>query len=117
MTWNDLITPDPAESARFYGELFGWSTNEVEGGNGYRVILNAGRSNGGMLALDPRMGAAPPSWMPYFGHEAVERLVGEVAGWGGQVLNGPMPMPQGTIAVLGDPQNAVFAVWTGGYDD
>jgi predicted enzyme related to lactoylglutathione lyase len=117
MTWNDLITPDPGESARFYGELFGWATDEVEGGNGYRVISNGGRSNGGMMPLDPRMGSTPPNWMPYFGHEDVERLVTEVAGWGGQVFNGPMQMPQGKIAVLGDPQNAAFAVWTGGYED
>ena len=31
MTWNDLITPDPAHSARFYGDLFGWTTEEVAG--------------------------------------------------------------------------------------
>jgi uncharacterized protein len=116
MTWNDLITPDPGLSARFYGDLFGWTTEEVEGAGGYRVIRNGERTNGGMMPLDPRMGATPPNWMPYFGHEDVERLVGEVAGWGGQVYNGPMKMPQGTIAVLGDPQNAAFAVWTGEYD-
>ena len=65
------------------------------------------------MPLDPRMGSTPPNWMPYFGHEDVERLVTEVAEWGGQVFNGPMPMWEGKIAVLGDPQNAAFAVWTG----
>ena len=30
--------------------------------------------------------------------------MGEVAGWAGQVFNGPMTMSQGTIAVLGDLQ-------------
>jgi predicted enzyme related to lactoylglutathione lyase len=117
MTWNDLITPEPELSARFYGDLFGWTTQEVEGGSGYRVIRNGERTNGGMMPLDPRMGATPPNWMPYFGHEDVEQLVTEVADWGGQVFNGPMKMVQGTIAVLGDPQNAAFAVWTGEYDD
>ena len=38
MTWNDLITPDPEDSAQFYGDLFGWTTEEVEGAGGYRVI-------------------------------------------------------------------------------
>jgi predicted enzyme related to lactoylglutathione lyase len=55
--------------------------------------------------------------MPYFGHEDVERLLTEVPGLGGQVFNGPVKMPQGTIAVLGDPQGAAFAVWSGEYDD
>jgi predicted enzyme related to lactoylglutathione lyase len=117
LTWNDLITPDPADSARFYGELFGWTTEEIPGAGGYRVIKNGERTNGGMMPLDRRMGATPPNWMPYFGHEDIDRLLEEVAGLGGQVFNGPMRMPQGSIAVLGDPQGAAFAVWTGEYDD
>jgi predicted enzyme related to lactoylglutathione lyase len=119
MTWNDLVTPDPESAARFYGELLGWTTTEIPDAGGYRVIRNGERSNGGMMPLDPeRMGSgSPPSWMPYFGHEDVERLAGEVEGVGGRVLNGPLRMPQGTIAVLADPQGAVFALWTGEYED
>jgi uncharacterized protein len=117
MTWNDLLTPDPGTSARFYGELFGWTTEELPDAGGYRVISNDGRSNGGIMAIDPRMGSVPPNWMPYFGHEDVERLLGEVGGVGGQVRTGPYKMAQGTIAVLSDPQGASFAVWTGEYDD
>jgi uncharacterized protein len=117
MTWNDLITPEPEESAKFYGDLFGWRTQEVEGGSGYRVIFNGERSNGGMMPLDPRMGSTPANWMPYFGHADVTRLVEEVADFGGQVLNGPMQMWQGKIAVLGDPHGAAFAIWTGSYDE
>ena len=105
MTWNDLVTPDPDGAARFYGELFGWTTEEVPGAGGYRVIRNGGRANGGMVRLDPaRMAGTPANWMPYFGHEDVERLVTEVGGLGGQAFNGPTQMPQGTIAVLGDPR-------------
>jgi hypothetical protein len=58
----------------------------------------------------------PPNWMPYFGHEDLEHALAEVGGLGGQVFNGPVRMPQGSIAVLGDPQGAAFAVWTGEYD-
>jgi len=46
-----------------------------------------------------------------------EKLLGEIPGLGGQVLNGPVRMPQGTIAVLRDPQGAVFAVWSGEYEE
>jgi predicted enzyme related to lactoylglutathione lyase len=117
LTWNDLITPDPAAAAAFYAELFGWSAEEIPDAGGYRVIKNGERSNGGILARDPRMAETPANWMPYFGHEDVERLVDEVGGHGGQVLSGPMRMPAGTIAVLCDPQGAGFAVWSGSYDD
>ena len=118
MTWNDLITPDPEGAAEFYGKLFGWTTEEIPQAGGYRVIRNGERANGGIMPLDrERMGDAPPNWMPYFGHEDVERLAGEIDGLGGRLFNGPMHMPQGSIAVLGDPQGAVFAVWTGQYED
>jgi predicted enzyme related to lactoylglutathione lyase len=120
LSWNDLLTPDPEASTRFYGDLFGWTTKEMQGGEGYRVIYNGEAGNGGMLPLRPEMGPTPPNWMPYFGHEDVERLAKEIGGLGGQLFNGPMPLPQGTdgtIAVFGDPQGAAFAVFTGEFDD
>ncbi len=113
LTWNDLLTPDVEKAAAFYGDLFGWTTSEIPGGDGYRAIGNGGRSNGGMMPTTN----APPSWMPYFGHEDVEKLLGEIEGLGGEVHSGPVKLPQGTIAVLGDPQGAVFAVWTGEYEE
>jgi uncharacterized protein len=117
LAWNDLLTPEPEVSARFYGELFGWTADEIPGAGGYRVIKNGEHSNGGIMAIDPRMGSVPPHWLPYFGHEDVERLLGEIPGLGGQVFAGPMQMAQGTIAVVGDPQGAAFAVWTGAYEE
>jgi predicted enzyme related to lactoylglutathione lyase len=106
MTWNDLLTPDAEAAAGFYGELFGWTTEEMPDSGGYRVIRNGERGNGGIMPLDPEgMGAnTPPSWMPYFGHEDVERLVKEVDGLSGRVFNGPIRLPHGTFAVLGDPR-------------
>jgi predicted enzyme related to lactoylglutathione lyase len=112
MTWNDLVTPDPDGAADFYGKLFGWTIEEIPEAQGYRVIRNGERTNGGMLPTE-----GPANWLPYFGHDDVERLTQEIGGLGGQLYNGPVHMLQGTIAVLGDPQGAVFAVWTGQYDD
>ena len=116
LTWNDLNTPDPQGAERFYGGLLGWTFEEMPDSGGYRIIRNGERTNGGVMPQDPGQGV-PPHWMPYFGHEDVDRLVGEAGGLGAQVLAGPMRMPQGSIAVLSDPQGAVFGVWTGEYDD
>jgi uncharacterized protein len=41
--WNELETTDPAAATRFYGDLFGWSTRPVEGGDGYLVIEHGDR--------------------------------------------------------------------------
>jgi predicted enzyme related to lactoylglutathione lyase len=112
LTWNDLITPDADAATAFYGALFGWEFEEMEGGMGYRVIKNGDRMNGGVF---PRTDI-PPHWMPYFGHEDVDRAVADVPGLGGQVLNGPVQMPQGSIATFADPNGAGFSLWTGSYD-
>jgi len=113
LTWNDLTTPDADVAARFYGAVFGWEFEEIPQAEGYRVIKNADRMNGGVF---PRADV-PPYWMPYFGHEDVDRALAEIPDLGGQVLAGPMRMPQGSIAVFADPTGAVFALWTGQYED
>ena len=59
----------------------------------------------------------PSNWMPYFGIGDVQAALGGVPELGGRLLAGPMQMPQGSIAVFADPQGAVFALWTGEYDD
>ncbi len=118
MTWNDLLTTDPEAAARFYGDLFGWTTQEMPGSGGYRVILNGERSNGGISPLHSEtMPGAPPAWIPYFGHEDVDGLLGEIEDLGARVLVGPVQVPAGRFALLADPQGAVFAVMTGDYDD
>lgn len=115
LTWCDLLTRDADAAEAFYGGLFGWTFEAIPGGQGYRVIKNGERSNGGIQPLETP--ETPPSWMPYFGHEDLGRLLGEIDGLGGRVFNGPIQMPQGSIAVLGDPQGAAFAVWTGEYEE
>jgi predicted enzyme related to lactoylglutathione lyase len=118
LAWNDLLTPEPGESAGFYGDLFGWTIDEIPGAGGSRVIRNGERSNGGIMAIDPRMGSVPPNWLPYFGHEDVERLSEEVVGLGGQVRTGPVKVPAGRFVVLADPQGATFAALTSdAYDE
>jgi predicted enzyme related to lactoylglutathione lyase len=115
MTWNDLVTHDPDGAIAFYGEVFGWTFNEMPDAGGYHVIFNGERSNGGLMPIDPNGPNA--HWWPYFGHEDVERAVGEAEALGGRLFAGPKQMPAGSIAVLGDAQGAVFALWTGSYED
>jgi predicted enzyme related to lactoylglutathione lyase len=112
MTWNDLTTPDVDAAARFYAGWLGWRIEEIPGAEGYRVIFNGERSNGGMRP-DPSM---PPFWMPYFGIEDVEDGMDRVRELGGTVHAGPVPVPQGRFAAVADPQGAAFAIWAGTYD-
>jgi predicted enzyme related to lactoylglutathione lyase len=117
LTWNDLITPDVEEAARFYGEWLGWTTQEKA--NGYRVIRNGGRTNGGIQPLPPEVLGpdVPPHWLPYFGTDGLERALGRVRELGGRVLLGPVSGSAGEEVVIADPQGATCALWAGDYDD
>jgi predicted enzyme related to lactoylglutathione lyase len=114
MAWNDLITPDPDAARAFYGGLFGWTIEEIPGAGGYRSIKNGEAANGGVFPME----GVPPAWIPYFGHEDVERVVARMDELGGRVITGPMPVPSGQFAILGDPQGATFGVlMSNAYDD
>jgi predicted enzyme related to lactoylglutathione lyase len=103
-----------AEAAeQFYGGLFGWTFQEIPDAAGYRVISNAGRSNGGIM---PRADAHA-AWLPYFGHDDVGAVAGELEGLGARPLGEVVRMPQGSILPVMDPQGAVFSIWTGLYED
>jgi predicted enzyme related to lactoylglutathione lyase len=116
LCWNELASPDPGVSADFYGSLFRWTTEEMEGSNiPYLVIRNGERGNGGIRELgdDP----APPHWMPYFGTDDIERALARAGELGGSSLAGPVTAGPGQIGVVRDPQGAVFGIYAGAFDD
>jgi uncharacterized protein len=116
-TWNELHTTDIDSSESFYGDLFGWSfdpMNVPEGSPPYHVIRNRERANGGVMNTQPQ---EPPNWLPYFAVESLDGSLAQVNEAGGQVHAGPIPMPQGQIAVCADPQGAFFALWEGELED
>jgi len=116
LTWNELHTPDPTKAAEFYGALFGWTSEEMESGEGYPrylMVRNGERMNGGVM--DAQQGE-PPNWLPYFVVESRDDGAAKASELGGRELF-RMDMEQGKIAVLADPQGAVFALFEGEVDD
>jgi predicted enzyme related to lactoylglutathione lyase len=54
----------------------------------------------------------PPHWGVYFSVDDTEAAMDKVKELGGQVLMGPMDVEPGKIAVVQDPQGAVFNIIT-----
>jgi uncharacterized protein len=121
LSWNELGTSATETAKRFYGDLFGWNFETMEGpGGSYTVIGCGDRSNGGIRELSPqeRDGGVPPNWLPYFVVESASGAVARAGQLGSTVLMGPTEMwDEGRIAALRDPQGAVFALWEGPLDD
>lgn len=116
-TLSQLNTTDPERALEFYGGLFGWRGEPVEGGEQpYWGVYDGDRLNAGLMLMPPGMGA-PPHWLVYFGSDSVEDAVERIADLGGQVMVPPTDVPGGKILVAKDPQGAIFGLWSGRYDD
>jgi predicted enzyme related to lactoylglutathione lyase len=109
--WNELSTSDPVAARRFYGEQFGWTTDNFMpmGEHGeYRFIDHQGLTLG---AIAGTMGGQQPHWRFYFRVPSVAEAKAKVEAKDGQVVMGPMEVPGGDHIVVGiDPQGAEFAL-------
>ncbi len=120
MAWNELQARDPEKAGAFYSGLFGWETEPIEedGQVAYTTIKNSsGRMNGGLMPMTGQPEDAPSYWLPYFTVASCDEAVEKAKELGGALLAGPMEPGAGRIAVLSDPQGAVFAVFEGETDE
>jgi predicted enzyme related to lactoylglutathione lyase len=115
MTWNELATTDLDAASAFYGDLFGWSTEESEGGPGrYLMLENGGTRNGGIREVMPA--GTPPHWVVYFGSDDVDASLAKVEELGGTKVMDPFDISVGRIGVAQDPQGAYFSIFSGELD-
>jgi predicted enzyme related to lactoylglutathione lyase len=113
LCWNELQSRDPGRARAFYGAVFGWGFEAVPGDLDYTVAhLEPGDEGiGGIGDLDPSLGPQTPSfWLTYFAVPDADQAAGQSAARGATVLAGPFDSPYGRMAVITDPQGAIFAV-------
>jgi uncharacterized protein len=112
LVWNELNSPDLDASGAFYSGLFGWKVIPFQGsGEPYLSIANGEDNNGGMRPLTPP--GMPPHWLVYFGVEDIDEALPRVQELGGTKHAGPIDIQMATIAIVADPQGAVFALYAG----
>jgi predicted enzyme related to lactoylglutathione lyase len=111
--WSDLNTPDQARAKTFYEGLFGWKLKAGEGkGSGYLHIVNGESYIGGVPPVGQGDGNAPPHWLIYFAVADVDATFQNAMGMNAKALLPPMDFEGvGRVAMLADPQGAVFALF------
>ena len=114
--WYELMTSDPTAARSFYSQLTGWSTQEWDGAQmPYTMWMNGETAVGGLMQLpeEAKQQGAPPHWLAYIATPDADATVAVVSDRGGRLLHGPVDIPTvGRVAVLIDPQGAVFAAHT-----
>lgn len=111
-SWNELASPDLNASAEFYSALFDWSIEPFEGSpQPYLTLKNGDSNNGGIRELDSP--GPPPHWLVYFAVDDIDESLAKVEQLGGVKHMGPIDISVAKIAVVADPQGAIFALYDG----
>jgi predicted enzyme related to lactoylglutathione lyase len=112
LTWNDLHTSDVAAASAFYTAIFGVEVAPMEGMPGYHGFRVGGRPVGGVVGLENDPPGTPSHWQVCFAVDDTDSTTDALVKAGGTVLAPPFDSAVGRIALLADPQGAVFAIIT-----
>lgn len=112
-SWHELTTGDLAAAINFYQQLFGWEKkDEMDMGEmGKYYMYGRDRFTYGGMMKKPA--EAPANyWLHYVRvADTADAAVERAKKGGGKLMVGPMDVPGGDrIAVMQDPQGAMFAV-------
>lgn len=113
VVWNECMSFDADRARRFYSEVFGFTYHRIDGVGDYTSIDGEGPwgAMGGMGALEPSIPLQPPAhWLTYFQVADASSTAATASAAGGRVRVPPFDAPFGRMAVLSDPQGAVFAI-------
>jgi uncharacterized protein len=114
-TWGELSCRDIDAAKDFYGAVFGWQgrTRTVAEGTTYTEFFlpDVDQAVAGMHTNQLWPEDVPPHWMLYFAVADINEIVGRVGQLGGSVSVVPFDRADlGSVAVLNDPEGAVFSV-------
>jgi uncharacterized protein len=116
-SWIDLSTSDQAAAKSFYGDLFGWSFDDLPMGDDvfYSMATVKGDTVAAIAPQQQEQAAAgvPPHWQMYVTVADVDATSALVEGAGGSVHVPPFDvMDAGRMAVITDPSGAFLMLWT-----
>jgi predicted enzyme related to lactoylglutathione lyase len=108
LTWNELITDKP-EVMTFYERVLGITTNTMDMPEGkYTMLEVGGQAIAGCTA--PQTPNTPNHWQVYFAVDDADAAAAKATELGGKVMVAPFDTPAGRMAVIADPQGAVFSI-------
>ncbi|MFJ8595050.1 VOC family protein [Streptomyces sp. NPDC093598] len=110
--WNELLTFESANVAKFYRTVFGYEEEPVVSADSDYVTLHLG---GGPVAGIHGLGRALPRdrgahWVTYFQVADVDDAADHLVHLGGHVLEPVHDTPYGRVARVADPEGARFAL-------
>lgn len=112
IVWRDLISPDPEISAKFYQNVFGWSTKKTgTEEEPYWLFSLNGKPVAGMYKMRESSKNAGGEWLSYFSVNSPGDIINKSKSNGGNLVLKQTDIPgRGKVALISDPQGAYFAM-------
>lgn len=115
-SWVELATSDPGAAKSFYTSLFGWTAADTPMGPEfvYTRLQLGGKDVGALYKMMKEQAeqGVPPNWLCYVTVESADEAAKKAKQLGGTVLAEAFDVEDyGRMAMLQDPEGAVFAVW------
>jgi len=112
--WIDTRQPDADAAVAFYGGLFGWDFQDAMPPGAPGKYCIATLRGGDVAAVGSLPDGAPPTavWNTYVWVQSADEAAAKALAASGHVAMEPFDvMDAGRMAVLTDPEGAVFCVW------
>jgi predicted enzyme related to lactoylglutathione lyase len=112
--WDEVLTTDVEAAKRFYGEVVGWETREMDmGPNGVYVLFSSGGADrAGCMSMPPGAEGVPPNWMTYIGTGDADATAAKAEDLGATIMREPWDVETvGRIAIFADPAGAVIGLF------
>ena len=112
--WFELHTRDYDRVVDFYRTVFGWETDSIGDGTGFRytTMRDPGAADGRLAGIMDASGflprEVPAHWSVYLWVDDADAAASSAAAAGATVRGAPEDTPYGRLATLADPQGAPF---------
>ena len=113
-SWFELMTSDVDGAKRYYSNLFGWNTEDMNMNDmDYTVVKIGDDGLGGIMKTPPQAEGMPPNWGVYVTVDDIDATARKAEELGGKILVPPTDIPNvGRFSVIQDPQGAVLSAIT-----
>ncbi|MFE6224665.1 VOC family protein [Streptomyces sp. NPDC057854] len=110
--WNELLTYETTTVAKFYRTVFGYEVEPLVSADfDYATLHVEGRPIASLHGVGEALPRdRGPHWMTYFEVADTDAAAGLVVRLGGQVLRPPRDGTAGRLALVADPEGAVFTL-------
>jgi len=107
----ELNTTDLEKAKGFYGKLFDWQLEDMQGPMGTYTIIKVGEGTGGGMMKHPMPGA-PTLWIPYVLVTDVAAATQKAKSLGATVIKDKTEVQtMGWFSIITDPTGGTLGLW------